>query len=168
MVSAFLNTVKIPELRRRILFTLAVIVIVRLGAAISTPGVNPAVLQEWFRRHAVAEVWRRRGGALQYVQRRRAGKLRDLLARHHAVHQRVDHAAVADRGDSAARSPGARRWRPAKDHADHALRDGRALHRPGVSARGVVPASGVLSDDAARHHGDGESNSASRWWRISG
>jgi preprotein translocase subunit SecY len=49
MVSAFLNTVKIPELRRRILFTLAVIVIVRLGAAISVPGVNAAVLQEWFR-----------------------------------------------------------------------------------------------------------------------
>src|SRR3954470_9595199 len=49
MVSAFLNTVKIPELRRRILFTLAVIVIVRLGAAITTPGVNQAVLQEWFK-----------------------------------------------------------------------------------------------------------------------
>jgi preprotein translocase subunit SecY len=48
MVSAFLNTVKIPELRRRILFTLAIIVIVRLGAAVSTPGVNQAVLQEWF------------------------------------------------------------------------------------------------------------------------
>src|SRR6267142_4629955 len=49
MVSAFLNSVKIPELRRRILFTLAVIVIVRLGAAITTPGVNQAVIQEWFR-----------------------------------------------------------------------------------------------------------------------
>src|SRR6202048_2164895 len=49
MVSAFLNSVKIPELRRRILFTLSVIVIVRLGAAITTPGVNQAVLQEWFR-----------------------------------------------------------------------------------------------------------------------
>src|SRR6476661_132009 len=49
MISAFLNTVKIPELRRRILFTLAIIVIVRLGAAITTPGVNQAVLQEWFR-----------------------------------------------------------------------------------------------------------------------
>jgi preprotein translocase subunit SecY len=49
MVSAFLNSVKIPELRRRILFTLAVIVVVRLGAAITTPGVNPAVIQEWFR-----------------------------------------------------------------------------------------------------------------------
>src|SRR5437867_9436610 len=48
MVSAFLNTVKIPELRRRVLFTLAVIVIVRLGAAITTPRVNQAVLQEWF------------------------------------------------------------------------------------------------------------------------
>src|ERR1700747_1974745 len=49
MVSAFLNSVKIPELRRRILFTLAIIVIVRLGAAITTPGVNQAVLHEWFR-----------------------------------------------------------------------------------------------------------------------
>src|SRR5678810_490524 len=49
MISAFLNSVKIPELRRRILFTLAVIVVVRLGAAITTPGVNPAVLQDWFR-----------------------------------------------------------------------------------------------------------------------
>ena len=49
MISAFLNSVKIPELRRRILFTLAVIVVVRLGAAITTPGVNPVVLQEWFR-----------------------------------------------------------------------------------------------------------------------
>src|SRR3954467_35458 len=49
MVSAFLNTVKIPELRRRILFTLAIIVIVRLGAAVTCPGVNQAVIQEWFR-----------------------------------------------------------------------------------------------------------------------
>src|ERR1700720_1695245 len=49
MVSAFLNSVKIPEFRRRILFTLAIVVIVRLGAALTTPGVNQAVLQEWFR-----------------------------------------------------------------------------------------------------------------------
>src|SRR3989449_2098720 len=60
MVSAFLNTVKIPELRRRILFTLAVIVIVRLGAAITTPGVNQAVLQEWFR----TSLSQRTGGGL--------------------------------------------------------------------------------------------------------
>src|SRR6195256_3110127 len=60
MVSAFLNTVKIPELRRRILFTLAVIVIVRLGAAITTPGVNQGVLQEWFR----TSLSQRTGGGL--------------------------------------------------------------------------------------------------------
>src|SRR5438093_2455078 len=60
MVSAFLNTVKIPELRRRILFTLAVIVLVRLGAAITTPGVNQAVLQEWFR----TSLTQRTGGGL--------------------------------------------------------------------------------------------------------
>src|SRR6201989_1931642 len=60
MVGAFLNTVKIPELRRRILFTLAVIVIVRVGAAITTPGVNQAVLQEWFR----TSLSQRTGGGL--------------------------------------------------------------------------------------------------------
>src|SRR5712691_3789581 len=60
MISAFLNSVKIPELRRRILFTLAVIVIVRLGAAITTPGVNQGVLQEWFR----SSLSQRTGGGL--------------------------------------------------------------------------------------------------------
>src|SRR5438045_1117731 len=60
MVSAFLNTVKIPELRRRILFTLAIIVVVRLGAAITTPGVNQAILQEWFR----TSLSQRTGGGL--------------------------------------------------------------------------------------------------------
>ncbi len=93
MVSAFLNTVKIPELRRRILFTLAVVVIVRLGAAITTPGVNQGVLQEWFR----LSLSQRTGGGLAALL-----KLRGLLIGHHAVHQRVDHDAVAHRGDSAA------------------------------------------------------------------
>lgn len=41
MFSAFLNCWKIPELRRRILFTLAMVAIARLGANIPCPGVNP-------------------------------------------------------------------------------------------------------------------------------
>jgi len=48
MISAFTNIFKIPELRQRVLFTLAMIVIVRVGAAITTPGVNAGVLQAWF------------------------------------------------------------------------------------------------------------------------
>ncbi len=47
MISAFVNSLKIPELRQRILFTLAMIVIVRTGYAITLPGVNPHILQEW-------------------------------------------------------------------------------------------------------------------------
>ncbi|MAS95908.1 MAG: preprotein translocase subunit SecY [Verrucomicrobiales bacterium] len=48
MISAFANTFKIPELRSRILFTFLVIVIVRLGAVITLPGVDANVLHEWY------------------------------------------------------------------------------------------------------------------------
>ncbi len=47
MISAFTNSFKIPELRTRIIFTLLVVIIVRLGAVITLPGVNAAVLQDW-------------------------------------------------------------------------------------------------------------------------
>ncbi len=47
MISAFVNIFKIPDLRQRILFTLAMIIIVRIGYAITLPGVNPNVLQAW-------------------------------------------------------------------------------------------------------------------------
>jgi len=49
MLSAFANCFKIPELRHRILFTLAVIVVIRIGAAIPVPGVNTEVLAQFFR-----------------------------------------------------------------------------------------------------------------------
>ncbi|MBC8127797.1 MAG: preprotein translocase subunit SecY [Gloeobacteraceae cyanobacterium ES-bin-144] len=47
MISAFTNTWKIPELRDRILFTLALIVIIRLGVHITLPGVDGAVIKAW-------------------------------------------------------------------------------------------------------------------------
>jgi preprotein translocase subunit SecY len=53
MLSAFANCFKIPELRQRILFTLALIVIVRVGAAIPCPGVNTEILAQFF--HSVIE-----------------------------------------------------------------------------------------------------------------
>ncbi|MEM9399639.1 MAG: preprotein translocase subunit SecY [Verrucomicrobiota bacterium] len=49
MFAAFVNTFRIPELRQRIIFTLIVLVFVRLGSAIPCPGINPAVLGEFFR-----------------------------------------------------------------------------------------------------------------------
>ena len=48
MLTAFANSLKVPELRARIIFTLVVVIIVRIGAQITTPGVNAAVLHQWF------------------------------------------------------------------------------------------------------------------------
>ncbi|MEM6821780.1 MAG: preprotein translocase subunit SecY [Verrucomicrobiota bacterium] len=48
MFSAFVNCFKIPELRQRILFTLSLLVVVRLGAAIPVPGINAEVLEQYF------------------------------------------------------------------------------------------------------------------------
>ncbi|MDD2707251.1 MAG: preprotein translocase subunit SecY [Verrucomicrobiae bacterium] len=49
MISAFTNAFKIPELRKRIFFTLVIVFISRLGAFIPVPGVDPAVLENLFR-----------------------------------------------------------------------------------------------------------------------
>jgi hypothetical protein len=48
MISAFTNIFRIPELRSRILFTFALLIVVRVGAFITCPGVNASVLQHWF------------------------------------------------------------------------------------------------------------------------
>ena len=53
MLSAFANCFKIPELRQRIIFTLCVIVVVRIGAAIPCPGINTDILARFF--HSVIE-----------------------------------------------------------------------------------------------------------------
>jgi preprotein translocase subunit SecY len=49
MISAFYDSFKIPDLRSRILFTLAMIVIVRIGTAVTLPGVDMSVLDEWIK-----------------------------------------------------------------------------------------------------------------------
>lgn len=48
MLSSFLNCFKIPELKKKILFTLGMIAIYRVGCYIPTPGVNGAMLAEFF------------------------------------------------------------------------------------------------------------------------
>ncbi len=51
MISAFTNMMKVPDLRRRILFTLAMIVIVRLGVHLPLPGVDVQQLSDWMAKH---------------------------------------------------------------------------------------------------------------------
>ena len=48
MISAFANALKIPELKKRILFTLWIVIITRIGAAIPVPGVDASILGQVF------------------------------------------------------------------------------------------------------------------------
>src|SRR5574341_2230735 len=48
MISTFQNIARIPELRRRILFTLGILSVYRLGSYVPTPGVNAQALEQFF------------------------------------------------------------------------------------------------------------------------
>jgi preprotein translocase subunit SecY len=48
MFSAFTNSLKIPELRSRIFYTLALLFVARVGCAIPLPGIDPHPLQAFF------------------------------------------------------------------------------------------------------------------------
>lgn len=48
MLSAYVNSFRIPELRKKLLFTIGVIALVRLTAAIPCPGVDPKALEALF------------------------------------------------------------------------------------------------------------------------
>ncbi len=46
MLSAIANAFRVPELRRKILFTLGIIALYRVGSFIPCPGVNTAVIEQ--------------------------------------------------------------------------------------------------------------------------
>lgn len=52
MISSFVNCFKIPELKKKILFTLGIITAYRIGCYIPTPGVNGVILAEFFQKMA--------------------------------------------------------------------------------------------------------------------
>ena len=47
MISKFLNIFKIPDLRKKLLFTAGMVLIYRLGGVIPIPGINTAAMQEY-------------------------------------------------------------------------------------------------------------------------
>ena len=46
MIDKIRNIFAIPELRRKILFTLGILVILRLGLQVPIPGINPDALRQ--------------------------------------------------------------------------------------------------------------------------
>src|SRR5438046_9163271 len=55
MLSGFQNASRVPELRRRVLFTLAMLAVYRLGVHVPTPGID---------RHAMAAFFEQQKGTL--------------------------------------------------------------------------------------------------------
>ena len=48
MLEKVLNIFRIPDLRRRVLFTLGMLAVYRIGGHIPTPGIDTAALQRMF------------------------------------------------------------------------------------------------------------------------
>src|SRR5262249_18533903 len=48
LFQALANILKIPDLRKRVLFTLALLAVYRIGAHIPTPGINTDLLEQLF------------------------------------------------------------------------------------------------------------------------
>jgi len=54
LLTSFQNIFKIPELRTRILFTMGMLVVYRIGAHIPTPGINGDALSEFLQKQGGA------------------------------------------------------------------------------------------------------------------
>ncbi len=112
MFEKLANIFRIPDLRQRILFTLGLLAVYRLGGHIPTPGVNADKLQQYFEQN--------RGSFLGFVDLFSGGQLRRLTifaSGNYAVHYGLHHFAVAYRGLRATRQTAKRRRaRPQKNH----------------------------------------------------
>src|ERR1700733_13097594 len=70
MLEKFLNIFRVPDLRKRVLFTMAMLAVYRLGAHIPTPGVNVSALENFFNQQS--------GSSLALVDLFSGGNLRRL------------------------------------------------------------------------------------------
>ena len=48
MLQSIQNCFKIPDLRRKILYTIGILIVYRIGGQITVPGIRSIILQEWF------------------------------------------------------------------------------------------------------------------------
>ena len=136
MLRTIANAFSVADIRKKLAFTAAILLLYRLGAFIPAPG----------RRH------RRRQGTAEQLRRLQHPRLPQpllgrqpraplaLRARDHALHHRLDHPAAADGGRAlAGEAPERRRGRPAEDHPVHALPDRRPRLRPVLRLRPPLP-----------------------------
>lgn len=70
MLSTLRNAWKIPDLKKRIMFTLLMLLIYRLGSSIPVPGMNPAIIEQMFAGQA--------GGMLDFLNLMAGGAFKDF------------------------------------------------------------------------------------------
>ena len=120
MFDALVNAFRAPDIRRRILFVLGMLVIYRCLAHVPVPGVNVAAVQSVLDQNRLP-------AAAQPLLGRRPVELLDRRPGRQPVHQRLDHHAAHDGRRAPPPEPLARgRVRPQQDQPVHALPDGAA------------------------------------------
>ena len=94
MLAAFVSALKTPDLRKKILFTLAMVAVYRLGATIPSPGVSYSAINQ-----CLDSTTPGGGNDLFTVLNLFSGgallQLSVFALGHHAVHHRVDHRPAA-------------------------------------------------------------------------
>ena len=88
LVETLKNIYKIEELRKRVIYTIGLLLVYRLGSFVVIPGINPNALGEG---SAYASQLEGNGLSVERILRRRIRQRRDSCARSHAVHHRLHH-----------------------------------------------------------------------------
>jgi len=95
LLAAFGKAFKTPDLRKKIIFTLSIMALFRLGSVIPTPGVSYVNVQECL---ATANT----GGLFGLINLFSGGALLQLsvfCSRHHALHHQLNHRSVVNSGN---------------------------------------------------------------------
>ena len=134
-LSRLRNMFRVPDLRNKILFTIFIIAVYRLGSHIPVPYVDFDAIKE-------LQDQANNGGVVGFLDLFSGGAITnvaDLLPRDHAVHHGVDHHAAARRRDPEARAVAERG--PDRAEEDHAVdplphrRPRARCSRPGSCSR---------------------------------
>ena len=127
MLRAFSSAFRTPDLRKKLLFTLALIALYRFGASVPTPNTNTKAINDCL--SAASAEQQEHLLADQPVLRRGAAQAVGLRAGHHALHHREHHHPAARRGHPALRAAEeGRQLRPGQADAVQPLPDHRSGH----------------------------------------
>ena len=73
MLNTLKNALKINDIRKRIIFTFMILIVVRLGSQLPTPGVNNELFSQWF-----SSITNGAGGAMDFLNMMTGGSLSNL------------------------------------------------------------------------------------------